>query len=1107
LAAPEGPNKVLPQNRWIRTAIRLGLLLATLPLLLAPAQGQQPSAPAGWEAYTSAEYGYRLQHPVQWQAQIAFENPPGPAYLIRQRLALRDPLGSEIDVDVWDKAAGVPLDDWFRTVEGITTTVQANATVSGQPAYVVVQTGSCGVPPLVSTYVPVAGHVYKIHFQDSALDRVLEPYEQILASFASLAASPQEQAETSLPDLPAMVLVTCNPSKPNTCPMDCTRGCTWAAISEGCCGYHAVPRWQCAKECLGDVVGDFNGNCVWWGAYTRRDVGALASGNASNWAISVRNTGQLPVDRTPKVGDTVVHPGSSWNHVAYVVWVSADRTKYRMSDMGWCADCGPVPEEAKLYSIDGDNEFIHCASDPPIPTDDWKFTNCPFGWTPSKGFSASSLDGTAWVLNPREDPYLLSPILALPAADNMGLEIRIASTAQSKLAKVYFTTATSPTFDEAKSVPFSTQNDGLYHEYYVDMKAHPQWQGTITRLQVHPVEAGNADDSDEQLRLAWIRFASEDLNPPSAPSELGPEGPGWYGAFTRLRRPAFAWQPATDLGSGVAGYFGAVDDPSPDSWGRNDEWLGDVTTWHMPEPLGEGPRFVALRAQDEAGNLGPTARFDFFVDTTPPSNPAYIQPGCDADNNQWGDKCPDPAFTWSGASDGDGSGVKGYHYYWGSSELAIPDTYTTGTSFDPGPLDAPEGCATYFLNMATEDNLGQVGPSAPVFVLRYDAAPPLTATLSIDGGAATANQVGVQLTIAAEDPCSGLQTMRFANEDLAWTEWLTYQTGLDWQLPALDGQEVPVYLQVRDAAGNASPVVSDTIYLDLYPEQPRSASYALCASALDSGGGRLSATAFSLIGSSLGLPWVSAGLSSSGYRLGPGLLATPSDCPPPLVAGLAASSTDARAPASGGVGVWAGTSYPAQTLAPADVGQAAFGLAAGDGQVRFSNALTVTLSLRAPGALQRQLDQAFDWRTASWLSAVPTVTWQLSPEPGVITPTRIYARFRDGEGRVYGTYQTSVFYDGVRPTGRAGILADDGEVVTLGLDASDDNSGVAEVRIGGDKAFTGSAWQPMTETLTATWPVEGIVYVQFRDRAGNLSATIGRGDLPKTFLPLIFRQP
>jgi hypothetical protein len=281
----------------------------------------------------------------------------------------------------------------------------------------------------------------------------------------------------------------------------------------------------------------------------------------------------------------------------------------------------------------------------------------------------------------------------------------------------------------------------------------------------------------------------------------------------------------------------------------------------------------------------------------------------------------------------------------------------------------------------------------------------------------------------------------------------------------------------------------------------------LSASAFDAGGGSLHSPGFSLAGS-LGQPWAGLGLSEAGSWLAAGLLGSGhgglAQSMPPETMGSAlavGSSMD------GGVGVWAGTSSAAQALAPAAVGEPAFGLSAGDGQVRFTNDLTVTLNLHAPAALEQQLSQALDWRTASWLGAVPTVTWRLIPEPGIVTPTRINGRFRDGEGRVYGTYQASVFYDGTPPSGRVDVLADDGNVVTLGLDASDDNSGVAQVRIGADKAFSGAAWQAMTETLTATWPAEGIVYVQFRDRAGNLSVVMGRGDLPKIFLPVALKQP
>ena len=102
-------------------------------------------------------------------------------------------------------------------------------------------------------------------------------------AIASLwAADAETRGQVSLPDyLPAAPLVCST----NVCPSTCWGGCTFAAVNEGCCGYHPVPRWQCAKECVGDQPAGFLGNCVWWGAYTRPDVGALASGGAPGPAV------------------------------------------------------------------------------------------------------------------------------------------------------------------------------------------------------------------------------------------------------------------------------------------------------------------------------------------------------------------------------------------------------------------------------------------------------------------------------------------------------------------------------------------------------------------------------------------------------------------------------------------------------------------------------------------------------------------------------------------------------------------------------------------------------------------------------------------------------
>ena len=427
---------------------------------------------------------------------MVFENPAGEAHVIRQRVAFRSAQQAQVEIDVWDRDPSLPMDQWFREVENITTTVEINAAISGQDAYLRVEPGDCGVPTVYAAYVPFDDHVYKIAHPNSGDLASLAAYDEMLRSFALWAVDPETRSQSSLPDFLPRAPLTCST---NVCPSTCWYGCTFAAISEGCCGYHAVPRWQCAKECIGSEFGDFQGNCVWWAAYTRPDVGALASGNAENWAVSVKNTGQLPVDRTPKVGDTVVHPGSSYNHVAYVVWVSADRTSYMMSDMGWCGDCGPTPEETKLRTVDADDEFIHCKGNPAIPEVDWQFTDCPFGWTPSKGFSASQLDGSAWGFNPAADPFLLSPILSVPASEYNNVEVRLFSHAADTVGTIYFATASSPGFDASKSVEFAVTNDGAWHDIVVDMSSQPELAG-------HHHASAHRSDREWQRRWQLRRF-------------------------------------------------------------------------------------------------------------------------------------------------------------------------------------------------------------------------------------------------------------------------------------------------------------------------------------------------------------------------------------------------------------------------------------------------------------------------------------------------------------------------------------------------------------------------------------------------------------------------
>jgi hypothetical protein len=489
-------------TRWTGWALIL-VLAALAPVSPPPGTAQAQLQPDLWHAYHSVRFGFSIRYPRDWKAHVAFENPAGQPHVIRQRIAFRSAQQAEVEIDVWDRDPGLPLEQWFREVEGITTHVEVNAALSGQDAYLRVEPGGCGVPATFAVYVPYGGNVLKITHHGTGDLAGLAAYDAMLRSFALWAVEPESRGASSLPDYWPAAPLTCGT---NICPSTCWGGCTFAPVLQGCCGYHPVPRWQCANECIGDQPGGFLGNCVWWAAYTRRDAGTWASGNAENWAISVRNTGQLPVDRTPKVGDIVVHPGTSYNHVAYVVWVSADGTRYMMSDMGWCGDCGPAPDETKLRTVDLDDEFIHCKGDPAIPTIDWSFGDCPFGWTPSKGFSASQLDGCAWALDPAVDPFLLSPVLSVPADDYPYVEVRMFSVAADITGTIYFATASSPEFDPARSVPFAVTNDGSWHDIRVDMSSNPHWQGAITRLSVHPIGNGNADGSYDGIGIDRIRF-------------------------------------------------------------------------------------------------------------------------------------------------------------------------------------------------------------------------------------------------------------------------------------------------------------------------------------------------------------------------------------------------------------------------------------------------------------------------------------------------------------------------------------------------------------------------------------------------------------------------
>ncbi|MFO1021810.1 MAG: hypothetical protein U0903_14110 [Planctomycetales bacterium] len=94
----------------------------------------------------------------------------------------------------------------------------------------------------------------------------------------------------------------------------------------------------------------------------------------------------------------------------------------------------------------------------------------------------------------QNDPQLLGPESAWEAGDVPKLFIRAAIRSAHEEAQLFWETAAEPGFPEAQSVRFPIQPDGEFHTYEVDLSGSPSYRGTIRRLRLDPVAAGNKGD-------------------------------------------------------------------------------------------------------------------------------------------------------------------------------------------------------------------------------------------------------------------------------------------------------------------------------------------------------------------------------------------------------------------------------------------------------------------------------------------------------------------------------------------------------------------------------------------------------------------------------------
>ena len=148
------------------------------------------------------------------------------------------------------------------------------------------------------------------------------------------------------------------------------------------------------------------------------------------------------------------------------------------------------------------------------------------------------------------------------------------------------------------------------------------------------------------------------------------------------------------------------------------------------------------------------------------------------------------------------SGMSQMQFSNDGTNYSTPEAYATSKSYT-----LPDGDGLKTVYVKYKDVSGNW--SAPVSdTITLDTSLP-TGTIEINGDATYASSSPVTLTLSSADAAQ----MQFNNENGIWSGWEAYNSSKSWPLGDGDGVKI-VYAQFKDAAGNISDTVSDSITLD-----------------------------------------------------------------------------------------------------------------------------------------------------------------------------------------------------------------------------------------------------------------------------------------------------
>jgi len=234
-------------------------------------------------------------------------------------------------------------------------------------------------------------------------------------------------------------------------------------------------------------------------------------------------------------------------------------------------------------------------------------------------------------------------------------------------------------------------------------------------------------------------------------------------------------------------------------------WISYTTSAAWPLAAGDGSKMVTARFRDLAGNISAPVTDSIVLDTLAPS--VSVSP---LSSYQFS-----PTFSVTVLGTDATSGVASYDLEFRDGLSGSWTGWLTATTATNASFSGQDG-HTYSFRVRAHDNAGNTSAfSSGGTTTTVDATPPVADPLLINFGALQTTGITVGLSLNASDAASGVSAMSFSNDGTTWSAWQPYATTAIWSLSAVDGEKT-VYGRFRDAAGNISAVVSDTIVLNMF---------------------------------------------------------------------------------------------------------------------------------------------------------------------------------------------------------------------------------------------------------------------------------------------------